>query len=80
VFVDCVVLLDILQRWFHPHRADLEHFDVIFPLLNELRRRTGLVRPVKVKSHTGQMSEQSAGPMHSRPRSVLAPGNMDLCG
>ena len=33
VFVDCLVLLDILQRWgqvsFHPHPADVVHFDVI---------------------------------------------------
>jgi hypothetical protein len=40
VFVDCLVLLDILQRWgqvsFRPHPADIVHFDVIFPLLNEL--------------------------------------------
>ena len=35
VFVDCLVLLDILQRWvqvsFHLHPADVVHFDV-FPL------------------------------------------------
>jgi hypothetical protein len=53
VFVDCLVL----QRWgqvsFHPHPADVVHFDVILPPLNDLRRRTGLVRLVKVKSHTG---------------------------
>jgi hypothetical protein len=40
VFVDCLVLLDILQRWgqvsFHPHSADSVRFDVIFTLLNEL--------------------------------------------
>ena len=64
VFVDCLVLLDILQRWgqvsFHPHPADVIHFDVIFPLLHELRRRTGLVRLVKVKSHTGCLLNERA--------------------
>jgi hypothetical protein len=64
VFVDCLVLLDILQRWgqvsFHPHPADVVHFDVIFPLLKELRRRTGLVRLVKVKSHTGCLLDERA--------------------
>ena len=37
VFVDSLVLLDILQRWgqvsFHPHPTDVIHFDVSFPLL-----------------------------------------------
>ena len=64
VFVDCLVLLDILQRWgqvsFHPHPDDIVHFDVIFPLLNELRRRTGPVRLVKVKSHTGCLLNERA--------------------
>ena len=64
VFVDCLVLLDILQRWgqvsFHPHPADVVHFDVIFPLLDELRQRTGPVRLVKVKSHTGCLLNERA--------------------
>jgi ribonuclease HI len=64
VFVDCLVLLDILQRWgqvsFPPHPADVVHFDVIFPLLNELRRWTGLVRLVKVKSHMGCLLNERA--------------------
>ncbi len=50
------VLLDILQRWgqvsFHPHPADVIHFDVIFSLLHELRRRKGPMQLVKVKRHT----------------------------
>ena len=51
VFVDCLVLLDILQRWgqvsFHPHPADVIHFDVIFSLLHELRRRKGPMQLVR---------------------------------
>ena len=58
------MLLDILQRWgqvsFHPHPADVVHFDVIFPLLDELRQRTGPVRLVKVKSHTGCLLNERA--------------------
>ncbi len=57
MFVDCLVLLVIVERReqvsLHLHPADVIHFDVIFPLLHELRRRTGLVRLVKVKSQTG---------------------------
>ncbi len=64
VFVDCLVLLDILQRWgqvsFHPHPVDVAHFDVIFPLLHELRRRKGPVLLVKVKSHTGCLLNERA--------------------
>jgi ribonuclease HI len=48
VFVDCLVLLDILKRWgqasFHPHPTDVVHFDIIFSLLDELRRRLGPLR------------------------------------
>ena len=64
VFVDCLVLLDILQGWgrveFHPHPDDIVHFDVIFPLLDELRRRSGPVLLVKVKSHTGCLLNERA--------------------
>jgi hypothetical protein len=75
VFVDYLELLDILQRWrqvsFHPHPADVVHFDVIFPLLNELRRRTGLVRLVKVKSHTGcLLNEWAERGFHAEPPKI----------
>ncbi len=37
IFVDCLVLLDILSRWgrhdFHPSPKDVVHFDVISPPL-----------------------------------------------
>ncbi len=55
--MDSLVLLDILQSWgrasFHPDPTDVVHFDVIFPLPDELRRWDGLLLLVKVKSHTG---------------------------
>lgn len=64
VFVDSLVLLDILQSWgratFHPHPTDVVHFDVIFPLLDELRKRDGPVLLVKVKSHTGCLLNERA--------------------
>jgi ribonuclease HI len=64
VFIDCLVLLDILQRWgqasFHPQPTDVVHFDIIFPLLDELRRWLGPLRLVKVKSHTGCLLNERA--------------------
>jgi hypothetical protein len=82
VFADSLELLRILQRWvrarFHPHPTDIEHFDVIFPLLEELRLWNGPLLLVKVKSHTGQMM-QSAGIVQRRPRSALASGSTDPC-
>ncbi len=42
VFIDSLVLLNILQKWviasFNPWPNDILHFDVIFPLLNVLRQ------------------------------------------
>ena len=39
VFIDCLVLLDILWRWgthnFNPRPKEVVHFDVIYPLLLE---------------------------------------------
>ena len=79
VFVDCLVLLDILQRWgqvsFHPHPADVVHFDVIFPLLDQLRRRKGPVQLVKVKSHTGCLlnerpDEWAESEFHAEPPEI----------
>ena len=64
VFVDCLVLLDILQRWghvsVHLQPADVVHFDVIFPLLNELWLQKGPVWLVKVKSHAGCLLNERA--------------------
>jgi hypothetical protein len=42
VFIDYLVLLDILRRWgthnFNPQPKEAVHFDVIYPLLLELRQ------------------------------------------
>ncbi len=42
VFIDCLVLLDILRKCgthdFHPRPKEVVHFDVIYPLLLELRQ------------------------------------------
>ncbi len=65
VFIDSLVLLDILQKWgntsFNPWPNDILHFDVIFPLLNILRQWQYPVRLVKVKSHTGRLMNESTG-------------------
>jgi hypothetical protein len=51
IFVDCLVLLDILNKWgrqdFHPNPKDVVHFDIITPLLTELRQWPGQITLVK---------------------------------
>ncbi len=57
IFVDCLVVLDIIRKWgrnnFHPSPKEVVHFAVIYPLLQELRQWLGRVTLVKAKSHTG---------------------------
>jgi hypothetical protein len=57
IFIDCLVLLIILMKWgrseFQPHPCEIVHFDVLVPLLSELRKWPGSVLLVKVKSHGG---------------------------
>ena len=64
VFVDCLAVLDILSKWgrndFHPEPKEIVHFDVICPLLHELRHWTGNVTLVKFKSHTGCLMNERA--------------------
>ena len=64
VFVDCLVVLDILQKWgrsdFHPGPKEIVHFAVIRQLLHELRQWSGNVTLVKVKSHTGCLLNERA--------------------
>ena len=64
VFVDSLVLLNILQNWgtanFNPEPNDVVHFDVILPLLEVLRQWPHPVRLVKVKSHTGCLLNERA--------------------
>ncbi len=53
VFIDCLILLDILHRWgrsnFHPRLKDVAHFNVILPLLNEIRQWFGRAVLIRVK-------------------------------
>ncbi len=57
IFVDCLVVLNILRKWgrddFHPDPKEVAHFDVILPLLHELCQWSRKVRLVRMKSHTG---------------------------
>ncbi len=45
IFINCLVLLDNLCMWgthnFHPLPKEVVHFDVISPLLHELRQWSG---------------------------------------
>jgi len=64
VFVDCLVLLEILKKWgtsnFHPRPREIVHFDIIRSLLIELRQWQGNIMLVKVKSHTGCLLNERA--------------------
>ena len=57
VFVDCLIVLDILSKWghtdFYPDSKEVVHFDVIRLLHMELCQWSGNVTLVKIKSHTG---------------------------
>jgi len=57
IFIDCLVLLEILLKWgkrdFWPHPRDILHFDILLPLLQELRNWPAHVILMKVKSHAG---------------------------
>ena len=54
IFIDCQVLLDILRKWgthnVHPRPKEVVHFDVIYPLLLELRQWLGDLVLMKIKS------------------------------
>jgi ribonuclease HI len=82
VFIDCLILLDILlvHKWglsnFHPRPKDIAHFDEILPLLHELR--LGRVVLVKVKSHTGcllnERADECAELSYTTDHDILCPG------
>ena len=80
IFVDCLVLLDILSRWgrydFHPSPKDVVHFDVISPLLTELRQWPGRITLVKIKSHSGCMMNERADELAEAGRTSDLP---ELC-
>ena len=62
IFVDCLVLLDILRKCgrsdFYPDPKEVVHFDIIRHLLHELCQ-SGNVTLVKIKSHSGCQAEQA---------------------
>ncbi len=64
IFVDCLVILYILQKWgrsdFHTIPKEIVHFAVIHPLLHELSHWSGNLTLVKVKSHTGCFRNECA--------------------
>ena len=45
IFVDCLVILDIMRKWgrsdYHPGPKEIIHFTVLRPLLEELRQWCG---------------------------------------
>ena len=64
IFIDCLVLLDILMKWgkseFQPQPRDIVHFDILVPLLIELRLWPGTVLLMKIKSHAGCLLNERA--------------------
>ena len=64
VLIDCLALLLILRRWgradFWPEPGDLVHFDVIMPLIELLRSRSGSAVLLKIKSHSGCLLNERA--------------------
>lgn len=77
IFVDCLVILDILRKWgsseFHPDPKEIIHFTVIYPLLEELRQWTGNITLLKVKSHTGCLLNERADELAERGRTADGP-------
>ena len=63
-YIDCQVLFDILREWgthnFHPRLKEVVHFDVIYPLLLELRQWLDDLVIMKIKSHTGCLLNERA--------------------
>ncbi len=79
IFVDCLVVLDIIRKWgcsdFHPSPKEVVHFAVIYPLLQELRWWIGKVTMVKEKSHTGcLLNEQRADELPELGRQLTTTG------
>ena len=77
IFVDCLVILDILRKWgrsdFHPNPKEIIHFTVIRPLLDELRQWTGNITLLKVKSHTGCLLNERADELAELGRTADGP-------
>ena len=82
IFVDCLVILDIMRKWgrsdYHPGPKEIIHFTVLRPLLEELRQWCGTVTLVKVKSHTGcllnELADEQAELGRANEESEICPG------
>jgi ribonuclease HI len=77
IFVDCLIILDIIRKWghsdFHPSPREIVHVAVIYLLLQELRKWIGKVTLVKVKSHTGCLLNERADELAELRRQAEAP-------
>ena len=71
-----------MQKWgrsdFWPDPRDIIHFDVIFPLLQELHQWNALLKLVKVKSHAGcqlnEMADELADQGYASEEEPVLPG------
>lgn len=77
IFIDCLVVLDILIKWglsdYYPRPKEIVHFDVIYQLLVEPSLWSGTARLVKVKSHSGCLLNERAGEEAERGRTDERP-------
>ena len=77
VFVDCLVLLDILLKWgaseFYPDPRNIIHFDVIIQLLAEMRKWNGVIDFKQIKGHEGFMLNKLADERADRGCAIKDP-------
>ena len=77
IFIDCLVVLNILIKWglsdYYPRPKEIVHFDVIYQLLVEPSLWSGTARLVKVKSHSGCLLNERAGEEAERGRTDERP-------
>ena len=74
IFMDCLVLLDILRKWgtynFHPRSQEVLHFDVVYPLLLELNQWSGDLVSMNITRHKGCLMNVRADEYAELGRSV----------
>ena len=79
IFVDCLVILDILGKWghsnFHPNPKQIMHFTVVpgRPLIDELRQLAKNITLLKVKSQIGCLLNERADELAESGRSAEGP-------
>lgn len=90
VFIDCLVLLDIVRMWgrqnVHPRSKAVVHFDVIYPCVSgllKLRQWTGDLVLIRIKRHSGclmnERADEYAGLGQTIYGSELGPGPKKYC-